>query len=246
MEEKVLFNSIMPRLEEKNPAVSEFIEACGGNALRDKLRVIYEMLEDAGARVNLTALHGESSVLLHLFDSLMLAREVSRLAEKATVCDVGCGGGFPSLPLAAALPDVRVTSVDSTAKKLSFVADCAAEIKVLLNTLPARAEELPASGYRGRFDFATARAVAKLNVLTELCMPLVRVGGFFLPMKTDDRELSDAKKAISLLGGEIADAVTYSLFSETERFSRVIFVIRKVREAPDFPRKFAKIVKSPL
>ena len=242
-----MFNSISEKLERLNPAVSEFIASHGGEGLRDKLGVIFCSLEEANERMNLTALHGESSVLLHLFDSLMLAAAVERiLPADASLCDVGCGGGFPSLPLAAALPGLRITSVDSTAKKLGFVSGCAAETKVLLNTLPARAEELADKGYRCRFDGATARAVAKLDILSELCMPLVSVGGYFLPMKTDEKELSDAKNAIKTLGGECIDTVRYSLFSASERFDRVIFVVKKTADAPGYPRKYAKIIKAPL
>ena len=252
MDNKVLFNSILPKLEGLNPDVSAFIEDHGGDVLREKLRTVYCMLEEENEKMNLTSLHGESSVLLHLFDSLMLARVVAYLCDSGSlpaspqVCDVGCGGGFPSLPLAAALPDIRLTSVDSTAKKLGFVAGCAAQTKVLLNTLPARAEELPDKGYRCRFAAVTARAVAKLSVLSELCLPLTAVGGYFLPMKTDESELADAAGALKKLGGVCEDTVRYSLFSETERFSRVIFVIKKAFDAPEYPRKYAKILKNPL
>lgn len=247
MDYKPVFDFCMPVLERLNPDVSAFIEAHGGDALRKKLSVIYCSLEETNEHMNLTSLHGESSVLLHLFDSLSLAAQAERILPRtAKVCDVGCGGGFPSLPLAAALPEIRLTSVDSTAKKLSFVSGCAGEAKVLLNTIPARAEELPDAGYRDSFDGVTARAVARLNILTELCMPLVAVGGYFLPMKTGEDELSEAKNAIKTLGGECEDTVRYSLLSSAEKYDRVIFVIRKLRDAPGYPRKYAKIVKSPL
>lgn len=247
MDYKQIYNSCMPVLELLNPGVSAFIEAHGGDALREKLSVIYCRLEETGEHMNLTSLHGESSVLLHIFDSLSLAAQVERILPRAAkMCDVGCGGGFPSLPLAAALPEIRLTSIDSTAKKLSFVSDCASAAKVLLNTIPARAEELPDAGYRNFFDGVTARAVARLNILTELCMPLVAVGGYFLPMKTGEDELLAAKNAIKVLGGECEDIVRYSLFSTTEKYDRVVFVIKKLRDAPGYPRKYAKIVKSPL
>ena len=256
MDEKVLFNSILPRLEELNPEVAGFIDSHGGDLLRTRLETVYTMLEEENGRMNLTALHGESSVLLHLFDSLMLARTAETLLEgrkRRKVCDVGCGGGFPSLPLAAALPDVELTSVDSTAKKLGFVARCAEACasgadgkKPPLVTLPARAEELPEKGYGNAFDIVTARAVAKLNVLSELCLPLTAVGGWFLPMKTDETELCGAENALKKLGGECVDTVRYSLRSENEVFSRVIFVIKKTFDAKGYPRKYAKIVKSPL
>lgn len=191
---------------------------------------------------NLTAITEPREVILrHFADSLTAARY---LPEGATVIDVGCGGGFPSLPLAIARPDLTITALDSTAKKLAFVDMAAKTLSLKVTTLAARAEEYTAG--RERFDAAVSRAVARMNLLTELCLPLVKVGGIFLAMKGADgeNELIEAENAIRKLGGSVAAAERFSLLSAGERF--LISVKKEAPTPAGYPRSWGKIKKKPL
>ena len=161
------------------------------------------LLLEANEKVNLTAVRDPLGVcVLHFADCLTL---LPFIPEGARVVDVGCGGGFPSLPLAIARPDITVTALDSTEKKLRFVADAARELGLdNISTLYARAEDAGRDpALRESFDCAVSRAVAPLDVLAELCLPLVRTGGRLAAMKSRsaDGELTAARPVISKLGG---------------------------------------------
>ena len=194
--------------------------------------------------MNLTAItEPEAFVDKHLLDSMRCAA----LAEVAgEVCDVGSGAGFPSAVTAALKPDVNMTMVDATAKKLSFVKQTCAELGIKATTLHARAEELGRAQKRESFDCVTARAVAALPTLCELCLPLVKVGGHFVAMKGPDaaEELAAAEGAIRRLGGELARSEEYTL---PDGSRRALVVIKKIfPPPPKFPRPGGKIAKSPL
>lgn len=180
----------------------------------------------------------------HLLDSLACAS----LAEVAgEVCDVGCGAGFPGAVIAAARPDARVTLLDATAKKLRFVKETCAALGIDAATLHARAEEAGRAPLtRESFDCVTARAVAALAPLCELCLPLVRAGGYFVAMKGPDAaaEVEAARGAIAKLGGELARVDEYSL---PDGDSRALVVIKKTSPTPPkYPRAGAKIARSPI
>lgn len=199
--------------------------------------------------LNLTAIKDEDGVILkHLVDS---ATCVPYIKENARLCDVGCGGGFPSLVIAILRGDVSVLSVDSVAKKVKYVADTA-ELLGLENIAVSsrRAEELGHdSDYRESFDVVTARAVARLNVLCELCLPLLKLGGTFIAMKsqTTDEELSEARNAISLMGGSLEKVSRIKLTDGNESLDRTIILIKKVKPTPDkYPRNNSQISKKPL
>ena len=191
---------------------------------------------------NLTAITEPHEVILrHFADSLTAAKY---LPEGARVIDVGCGGGFPSLPLAIARPDLTITALDSTAKKLAFVETAAKTLSLPVTTLAMRAEEYAAG--REKFDAAVSRAVARMNLLTELCLPLVKVGGIFLAMKGADgkNELAEAKGGIAKLGGSVAATESFSLLSAGERF---LIAVKKESPTPaGYPRPWGKIKKKPL
>ncbi len=205
-------------------------------------------LADANEKTNLTAISGaEDTVLKHFADSLIA---VDMFPEGATVVDVGCGAGFPSIPLAIVRPDLKITPLDSTGKKIDFVCAVASSLG-LTNLTPvcARAEDFVKKN-RESFDVATARAVSRLNVLSELALPLVRVGGCFVAMKARDGEieLDEARRGIATLGGSITqvEKVTLSPVSG-ESLERVSILVKKVLETPTkYPRAYAKITKSPL
>lgn len=208
----------------------------------DKFAILLDELLAFNAITNLTAITEPYEVALrHFADSLTV---VPYIPEGASVIDVGCGGGFPTLPLAIARPDLTITALDSTAKKLVFVENMAKKLSLNVKTLAARAEEIPAC--RERFDVATSRAVARMNLLSELCLPLVKVGGEFVAMKgaSGNEELDEAKNGIETLGGRVREVNAFTLASAGER---VIIAVDKVTPTPPlYPRPWGKIKKKPL
>ena len=164
--------------------------------------------------------------------------------------DVGCGGGFPTVPLAIARPDLQITALDSTAKKIDFVKNTAQQLH-LHNIRPicARAEDKAMAKYKGTFDVGTSRAVAKLSVLVELILPYIKIGGSLIALKgaAGDEELRDAGKAIRILGGEIRE-IRHILLSGCDKSeNRTVIHIQKVVDTPpEFPRQYAAILKKPL
>ena len=206
------------------------------------------ILAEANEKTNLTAISGaEDTVLKHFADSLIAAH---MFPAGASVVDVGCGAGFPSIPLGIVRPDLKITPLDSTGKKIDFVSAAAKSLE-LTNLTPvcARAEDFVKEN-REAFDAATARAVSRLNVLTELALPLVRVGGVFVAMKAKDgvAELREAERGIGVLGGSVVRVEKTALVPiEGEALERVSVLIGKKSETPaKYPRAYAKITKSPI
>ena len=196
--------------------------------------------------MNLTAITEPKDVAaLHLLDSLALLRAAELEAEE--IVDVGAGAGFPGMPLAIAGPGLRLTLLDSLGKRVDFLREaCGALGLENVRCVHARAEEF-AGEQRESFDAAVSRAVAALPVLCELCLPLVKVGGRMLAMKSShtEEEINQAKTAIRLLGGEIQWVKDYTV-PTTDVVHRVV-CIRKVSPTPKkYPRRFALIKKSPL
>lgn len=198
--------------------------------------------------MNLTAIKEPRAIILrHYTDSLTVE---PYLPQGATLCDVGCGAGFPSLPLAICRPDLKILSLDSTAKRIRYVQETAEMLGCKnLTALAARAEEAGKGAHREKYDVCTARAVAALPVLAELCLPLVRVGGKFLAMKArrGEEEWESAARAVARLGGKLIAKHTVTLTDGDEQDERIIFEIEKIKHTPaELPRPYAKIVKSPL
>ncbi len=215
----------------------------------DRLEAIYRALVLQNETMNLTAITEEDEAILkHLVDSVTVAQYIP---AGARVADVGAGAGFPSLPLAAVRPDLSIVPIDSTAKKIAYIARTAKALG-LANVAPVagRAEELAQEKeFRAAFDFVTARAVARMNLLVELAMPLVRTGGRFAAMKSviAGEELSECDRAIRTLGGKVDKTVHLTLENDKESIVREIILIDKVKDTPAaYPRKFAQIKKSPL
>ena len=196
--------------------------------------------------MNLTAITEPQAVAqLHFLDCLALLNAAE--FDGKTLIDVGCGAGFPGVPLAIAAPGCQVTLLDSLGKRITFLQEVCDDLGLTdVQCIHARAEEF-AADHRQSFDFAVSRAVANLSVLCELCLPLVKVGGSFLSMKSVESggELEQAKKAIGILGGRVERTADYSI-PGTDVTHRVIF-IKKIAETPKkYPRPFAKIKKNPL
>ena len=227
--------------------LDEFIK----DKLIDKFFTLTEYMLEQNAVMNLTAITEPSEVILkHYADSLTVAQHIE---SNRIVIDVGCGAGFPSLPLAIARPDLSVTAIDSTDKRIVYVRECAARLGLTnLTALTARAEDAAAGEMRGKYDYATARAVARLNILAEYCIPLLKVGGVFLPMKAKSgkEELDEAKNAFSTLRAEVIFFDEFTLRdtkSEGEPQSRIIAGIQKVAPTEKiYPRNNSQIKKKPL
>ena len=206
-------------------------------------------LTETNRHMNLTAITGSAEAWeKHFLDCAILLQKV-QLPLGATCIDVGTGAGFPGMVLKLMVPELRLTLVDSLGKRLDWLGEvCGALGLEGVERRHARAEELALqSGWRDSFDFATARAVAELRVLCEICLPYVKVGGRFLAMKAADcdEELSAAAHGAELLGGRLLPSYRYHI-PGTEVDRRVI-VVEKVAPTPKgYPRRWAKIQKSPL
>jgi 16S rRNA (guanine527-N7)-methyltransferase len=216
----------------------------------EKLYALTNIMLEVNKSMNLTAITDEDAIIVkHYADSLMVASYIPR---SATVIDVGCGAGFPCLPLAIFREDLRITALDSTAKRIRYIDDTAKKLGITnVTPIAARAEELgKQNGYRECFDVATARAVAALPVLSELCLPFVKVGGKFVSMKASQgsQEAIDAKNAIKLCGGADSLIIRADLTENGEECeSRRLIITKKVENTPKiYPRAFAKISKKPL
>ena len=215
-------------------------------AAADKLARYAELLLEKNKVMNLTAITAPRDVAtLHLLDCAALAAQLDLSGKR--VIDVGTGAGFPGMVLAILTPDARFTLLDSLGKRVDFLKEVCEQLGLKnVTCVHARAEEFAAE-HRQSFDFAVSRAVANLSVLCELCLPLVKAGGYFLSMKSveSDEELESAKKAIKILGGQVERTADYQI-PGTEVVHRVIF-IKKIAETPKkYPRPFAKIKKNPL
>lgn len=193
--------------------------------------------------MNLTAITDPRAVAqLHFLDCLALLRAAP--FQNARVIDVGCGAGFPGVPLKIGEPSIRLTLLDSLGKRMAWLREVLPTLGIEAEVITARAEEHVGS-CREQFDIATSRAVARLNVLAELCMPYVRVGGVFLAMKgaLADEEIDEARRGIAQLGGAVERVYEYPIADATHR----VVIIRKQRPTPQaYPRAFAKIKKNPL
>ncbi|MUV37941.1 16S rRNA (guanine(527)-N(7))-methyltransferase [Lentibacillus sp. JNUCC-1] len=215
----------------------------------DQFAAYYRILVEWNEKMNLTALTEEQDVYLkHFYDSVTAAFYVDLNGEK-TICDVGAGAGFPSIPLKICFPDLAVTIVDSLKKRIGFLNHLASELGLTgVAFYHDRAETFGKNQkFRQTFDVVTARAVARMSVLSELCLPLVKKNGTFIAMKGSqgEEEMAEAHNAIELLGGSLKDVHTFYLPSEDSE--RTIITIDKVRQTPKkYPRKPGTPNKQPL
>ena len=212
----------------------------------EKLETFSAFLVEKNKVMNLTGITEPREVAtLHLLDSLSLL-PMAELKGKSIV-DVGTGAGFPGVPLAVALPESRITLLDSLNKRIDFLREAGQQLGLTnAEYVHGRAEEF-AADHRESYDYAVSRAVASLPMLCELCLPLVKVGGQFLAMKSShtEEEIASAKSAISKLGGKIVEVKDYTI-PTTDVVHRVI-CIQKISPTPKkYPRRFAQIKKSPL
>ena len=207
----------------------------------------FELVVEWNQKINLTAITEEEEFYAkHFYDSISLSfyRDYSKVSN---ICDVGSGAGFPSIPLKILYPHLEVTIVDSLNKRIKFLNLLQEELRLTnCNFIHARAEEVGQDkNFRESFEIVTARAVARLNVLVELCLPLVKKDGYFLSLKAQkaEEETDEAITAIKLLGGKLEQDIEFDVEGE----ERHILEIRKAKETPNkYPRKAGIPNKKPL
>ncbi|WP_188455404.1 16S rRNA (guanine(527)-N(7))-methyltransferase RsmG [Virgibacillus oceani] len=215
----------------------------------EQFAIYFNVLVEWNNKINLTALTAEEDVYLkHFYDSISAAFYYD-FAGDLHICDVGAGAGFPSIPLKICYPDLKVTIVDSLQKRIGFLNQLAVELNLSdVSFYHDRAENFGKNvKMRETFDVVMARAVARMSVLSELCLPLCKKNGTFIAMKgaQSREELTDGNAAIQLLGGEIKEIHEFNLPEENSE--RSIIVIDKKRKTPKkYPRKAGMPNKSPI
>lgn len=216
--------------------------------LSNKLEIYGELLKDWNSKINLTAITDDEGIAVKHFLDCLLVTKSAEFKSGMKVIDVGTGAGFPGLVIAAAYPELRVTLLDSTGKKLKAVQDMAEKMGVTnAAVVHMRAEDAGKNpDFREQYDFATARAVAELRVLAEYTLPFVKKGGMFLSLKgsTALNELSAGEKAVQILGGKIEGVDEFSLPGGDKR---AIIKVKKISQtSAKYPRPSAQIAKKPL
>lgn len=233
-------------LEELLSTGFEALGLCPDAQALPRYRLYYETLAEQNKVMNLTAIDGEEDTArLHFLDCAALLT-LTELKGKSLI-DVGSGAGFPGLALKIACPEMKLTLLDSLDKRVKFLSAVCEELGFSdVRCLHARAEE-PPEDLRESFDLACSRAVARLNLLSELCLPYVKQGGLFAAMKGPEvtEELREAEKGIRLLGGETERVAEYPVPGTELRHNAVL--IRKIAATPKkYPRKWAAMKKQPL
>ena len=224
----------------------ETLGLCPGEDAFKAFETYYEYLTEQSKVMNLTAISGEEDVArLHFLDCAAVLKMEDFKGKR--VIDVGTGAGFPGLAMKVAEPGMELVLLDSLDKRINFLKDSCTRMGIDdVECIHARAEEIP-EGYRESFDFAVSRAVARLNLLCELCLPYVKKGGAFIAMKGQemDVEIKEAYTAIKTMGAVVEKKIDYKI-PGTDIVHKAV-VLRKVNDTPKkYPRRWAQIKKSPL
>ena len=209
-----------------------------------KLDIYADFLVKYNENVNLTAITEPHEVLRkHFIDSVLLSKYVD-IQQNSSLIDVGTGAGFPSVPLKIFRPDIKLTLLDSLNKRIDFLKQLCDKLEIKAEFIHERAENVSKKPeYRENFDYSCARAVANMSLLSELCIPFVKIGGSFLAMKGPSEDISLGKNAVEVLGGKIENSVDYELFDESRR----IVVVKKISQTPPkYPRNSSQIKKKSL
>ena len=215
---------------------------------KEQFQTYYQLLVEWNEKMNLTSITEEHDVYLkHFYDSITPSFYYDFDGE-LSICDVGAGAGFPSIPLKIVFPELKVTIVDSLNKRIQYLNHLAAELGLQdVSFVHDRAESYGKGAYRESYDIVTARAVARLTVLSELCLPLVKKGGQFIALKSSkgEEELQEANFAINILGGNVKETFSFELPEDAGE--RQMIVIDKRRQtSKKYPRKPGTPNKSPL
>ena len=213
----------------------------------ERLSIYGKTLLSWNEKMNLTAITEPDEVLIkHFYDCLLFLKNVE-IPQNARIIDVGTGAGFPGVVLKIARPDINLTLLDSLNKRITFLDEVLVSIGLTATTVHGRAEEIAKkAGHREGYDIACARAVARLNMLSEYCMPYVKTGGLFVSMKgaAVNEEEKEARKAITLLGGQTERIVKENLPDGSQRG---FVIIKKISQtSTKYPRNSGKISKQPL
>ncbi len=231
-------NEFIDNLKEMNIILSDIQQ--------NQLNIYYNLLVDWNTRMNLTGITEEKQVYLkHFYDSLTICKAID-LSKEMSLCDVGTGAGFPGMVLKIVFPNLKITLVDSLQKRLTFLESVIENLQLKnIELIHARAE-VYAKEHREEFDIATARAVAPLNILLEYCIPLVKNGGYFIPLKANIQdELINSTTAMKLLQLRLENKIEFTL--PIENSQRTILVFKKINFTPKkFPRKYNEIKRNPL
>ena len=204
------------------------------------------LLQEWNEKINLTAITEDEEVVKKHFIDCIKAFKSDAIKNANTVIDVGTGAGFPGLPIAIMNPEVKVTLLDSLNKRINFLNLVVRELGLKnVTTIHSRAEDY-AKYNKESFDIVTSRAVANLNTLSELCIPMVKIGGYFISMKADaNLEVENAKNAIKTLGGVLRDTIVFNLLYDAG--VRTLIKIEKVSKTNiKYPRKISEIKKKPM
>lgn len=211
-----------------------------------KFLVYKEELKEWNEKINLTAIKDDKEIIIkHFIDSLTIVKYIN---NNDKIIDVGTGAGFPGIPIKIVKQNTNVTLLDSLNKRILFLKDIIEKTELNnINCIHGRAEDVSCeTSHRENYDVVTARAVANLSTLSELCIPFLKIGGSFVCMKGNNiEEIEDAKKAINILGGEI-ESIEKIILPETD-IERNIIIIRKIKSTPnEYPRKAGMPAKSPI
>ncbi|MEI8378063.1 MAG: 16S rRNA (guanine(527)-N(7))-methyltransferase RsmG [bacterium] len=213
----------------------------------EQFKTYYDFLVEFNSHTNLIAKADEQTILTKHFLDSMAFNKIPDASGAFKLMDIGSGGGFPALPIAILYPEAQVVAVDSVGKKIIFLTQAAEKIGIQrrFKALNIRSEELPLE-HREKYDFVTARALAPLNILVEYCLPYVKVGGFLVAYKakTAKDEIKEAKNALNMLGGMLAEVIEYNLGDDIER--NLIIIEKTDKTSRKFPRKAGLPKKNPL
>ncbi len=228
--------------------ISEFGLALSEKQL-DDFQIFYELVTSWNEKINLTAITGEKDFAVkHVVDSLTLWDE-KKFAGAKKIIDVGTGAGFPGIPLKIFLPEVEIFLLDSLSKRVEFLKKVVAALNLKgVTCIHGRAEDFARQkNFREAFDIAATRAVARLNVIAEYCLPFVRIGGTFAALKGKNfrEEIAEAQNAVKILGGGEINAVE-KILPGLPDIRAVIYVEKKIPAPKKFPRKAGTPVKNPL
>lgn len=232
--------------------LKKYAEKIGLNLNDEQLQQFYdywEFLTEYNSHTNLVSnTDAELTFCKHFADSISfnLISKIIEIDGQKSIIDIGTGGGFPGIPIIIGNQKFSLCAIDSVAKKTKFLEQLSEKLNLSERTtiLTGRIEEQ--SSIKENFDFATSRAVSRLDTLSEYCLPFVKIGGYFIAYKAkeSEEEINEAKKAISILGGEIETVLTYTLPDEIER---KLILIKKIKKTPDkYPRKVGIPKKNPL
>ena len=239
-------------MTETQKFIIDALEKNGMTASEDRTALLAAYLDEllrVNRFMNLTAVRDlQDAAVKNIADCCLCAGLVP---ENARLLDIGSGAGLPAFPFAIMRPDITVTALDSTGKKVKFISDTAELLRLSnLSAVCGRAEELAAgTEYRESFSAVSARAIARLNILSELCLPFLEKGGVFIAMKSRlaDEELSEAGRGIATLGGSVREVKNFTLTGAGEDLCRTVILIEKLSRTPKkYPRPYKAISSSPL